>query len=178
MKVKKGLVLIVVGFLVLSLVLCAGAADSGVRLKVGAMSHRDSLFFGDKGSVVGIDYLFRLGESPFGIAGGLEYIHFAKRTFYSDTDWKDIATTLSFLYFPTLMKEVYLAMGLEYHWLTEQETYFYRIWHTIRRKSGLGLHLIVGFNLGKRIFLEGKISSVGIGYKNKGGISLQIGGRF
>ncbi len=161
--------------------LAQGAKDDVLnpefRIKFGVLSHWDNLF-GNYGITVGGDYLFYLEDSPFGIAGGLEYTSSVRTTFYADSAWKDIATTLSFLYFPTSTREVYLGMGLEYHWVTEEEILLYTGYRRIRKDSGLGLHLVVGFNLGKNTFLEGKLSSVGIGYRNKGGISLQIGGRF
>ena len=177
MRARKGLVLIATVVLVLSLALCAKAVDSEIRVKCGVLSHRDNLF-GNCGFTMGVDHLLHLQNSPFGITGGLEYTYSAKTTFYSDTDWRDIAATLSFLYFPALTREVYLGMGLEYHWVTEEEIYLYTNYHGVQEESGLGLHFVIGFNLTEHIFIEGKISSLGIGYRNKGGISLQIGSKF
>lgn len=170
---KKGLVSIM-AVLILSLALPT-MASSEFRIKMGVQQHKDALF-GNCGYIIGGDYLKYLKDSPFSIAGGLEYISSAKNTFYSDTDWKDTAVTLSIFYSP--IKEVYLGTGLEYHWIIEDELYLYSNYRSIRRKSGLGLHLIGGFNIGKSLFLECKINSVGIGYDNKGGISLQLGGKF
>lgn len=177
MEARKNVGLIVVVFLVLSLILCVGAADSELRLNFGILSYEDESV-GNCGFIVGGDYLFHLGDSPFGIAGGLKYISSANTTFYSDTVWRDIATTLSFFYFPSLTEEVYFGMGLEYHWAAEKVIYLDINNRNLRKESGLGLHFVMGFNLGEHIFLEGKIGSVGIGYRNEGGISLQIGGRF
>lgn len=175
MTVRKGLVS-VMAVLILSLALPI-KASSEFRIRAGVLSHWDSLF-GNCGYIIGSDYLLNLKETPFGIAGGLEYTPSAKNTFYSNTDWKDMAITLSIFYYPTLKREVYLGTGLEYHWLTKDELYLYSNYRSIRKDSGLGLHLIGGFNIGKSLFLECKINSVGIGYRNKGGISLQLGGKF
>lgn len=177
MRMKKGLALMVMVALILGLALSAGAMDSELRVKLGVLSHKDYLF-GNPGLIMGGDCLFYLKDSPLGIAGGLEYISSARTTSYSDIAWRDVATILSFLYFPTIVRGVYLGVGLEYHWMTEEVTHLYKDWRSIRRESGLGLHLVAGFNLGEYIFLEGKISSVEIDIMNKGGISLQIGAKF
>ena len=183
-KVRVNLITILGIGLLLSMSLYGSAqgAKDGVlnpefRIKFGVLSHRDSLF-GNCGFIVGVDCLLHFGDGPFGIAGELESITSHRITFYENTTWKDTALILSFLYFPTSMREIYFGMGLEYHWIIKEEQYLWSNYCSVQSESGLGLHLVGGFNFGKYIFLEGKISSVGIGYRNKGGISLQIGSRF
>jgi len=183
-KTRISMATVLVIGLLLSMNLCGFAqeaknnvSDPEFRIKFGILSHRDN-FFGYSGFIVGSDYLFYLENSSFGIAGGLEYISSAWTTNYLHRDWRDIVMTLSFLYFPTLTREIYLGMGLEYHHLIQEVTYLYTDRRDIRKDSGLGLHFVIGFNLGENIFLEGKINSVGISCANKGGISLQVGYKF
>ena len=156
---------------IVSMGACAEETQSGIGVKVGYFMPGDEEINNLLGSGLsyGADYLYSFPEKLYGVAFGIEY--FSKSIFPTLT-LTITPITGSFLYFPTLEKNLYIGGGLGYYLATITAEGV-----DILSISVLGYHALAGYNFGGKFFVEAKYSTANFEGLNIGGINVLAGYR-